>query len=256
MINRRLYRTFCCAVMMMSFSMTAHAQTAATIVGDVQDASGAAAPNVTVKVTNDATGIARTVTTNTEGQYRVTPLNPGTYTVEVEAVGFKTQVRPDITLPVAAVLEVDFTLEVGQVSERIEVTAAAPILRTEEVSVGNVVTSQELQALPVNQRNYTRLILLGAGTSSVSRSQNQGVAQSGTGLFSVNGGRPQDNNFTLDGFDSNMQMMNSPGISPPMDALQEFKVATNTGSEFGRSMGANVSMVIKSGTRDVHGTRL
>ena len=147
----------------------------------------------------------------------------------MEAVGFKTQVRPDVTLPVAAVLEVDFTLEVGQVSERIEVTAAAPILRTEEVSVGNVVTSQELEALPVNQRNYTRLILLGAGTSSVSRSQNQGVAQSGTGLFSVNGGRPQDNNFTLDGFDSNMQMMNSPGISPPMDALQEFKVATNTG---------------------------
>ena len=73
-------------------------------------------------------------------------------------------------------------------------------------------------------------------------------------LYSVNGGRPQDNNYTLDGFDSNMQMMNSPGISPPMDALQEFKVATNTGSEFGRSMGANVSMVIKSGTNELHGT--
>src|SRR5688572_33255136 len=93
-----------------------------------------------------------------------------------------------------------------------------------------------------------------SGTSSVTRSQNMGVAESGTGLFSVNGGRPQDNNFTLDGFDSNMQMMNSPGISPPMDALQEFKIATNTGSEFGRSMGANVSMVIKSGTSQVHGT--
>ena len=108
--------------------------------------------------------------------------------------------------------------------------------------------------MPVNQRNYTRLILMMPGTSSVSRSQNQGTAQSGTSLFSVNGGRPQDNNFTLDGVDSNMQMMNSPGISPPMDAIQEFKVATNTGSEFGRSMGANVSMVMKSGTRDLHGT--
>ena len=93
-----------------------------------------------------------------------------------------------------------------------------------------------------------------AGTSSVSRSQQQGVSQSGTALFSVNGGRPQDNNYTLDGVDSNMQMMNSPGISPPMDAIQEFKVATNTGSEFGRSMGANVTMVMKSGTRDLHGT--
>ena len=120
--------------------------------------------------------------------------------------------------------------------------------------MANVVNSKELQHLPVNQRNYTRLILLMPGTSSVTRSQQQGVAQSGTALFSVNGGRPQDNNYTLDGVDSNMQMMNSPGISPPMDAIQEFKVATNTGSEFGRSMGANVSMVMKSGTRDLHGT--
>ncbi len=98
------------------------------------------------------------------------------------------------------------------------------------------------------------MILLSAGTSSVRHSQSRGTGESGTQLYSVNGGRPQDNNYTLDGFDSNMQMMNSPGISPPMDALQEFKVATNTDSEFGRSMGANVSMVIKSGTSEVHGT--
>jgi hypothetical protein len=91
------------------------------------------------------------------------------------------------------------------------------------------------------------------GTSSVTRSQSQGVTQSGTGLFSVNGGRPQDNNFTLDGVDSNMQMMNSPE-SRRQWMIQEFKVATNTGSEFGRSMGANISMVMKSGTRDPHGT--
>ena len=149
---------------------------------------------------------------------------------------------------------VDFTLELGDVTETIEVTGAAPILQTREASVGNVVDAHELERMPVNQRNYTRLMLLSPGTSSVSRSQNRGTGQSGTMLVSVNGGRPQDNNFTLDGFDSNMQMMNSPGISPPMDALQEFKVATNTGSEFGRSMGANVSMVIKSGTNELHGT--
>ncbi len=236
------------------FGLGAYAQTAATLVGDVTDATGASAPNVTVTVTNVGTGVARRVVTNQAGQYRVTPLNPGPYTIQVEATGFKTQVRSNVVVEVGAVLEVDFTLEVGQIIERIEVTGAAPILRTEESSVGNVVTSQELQRLPVNQRNYTRLILLAAGTSSVTRSQQRGTAQSGTGLFSVNGGRPQDNNFTLDGFDSNMQMMNSPGISPPMDAVQEFKVATNTGSEFGRSMGANVSMVVKSGTRELHGT--
>ncbi len=168
--------------------------------------------------------------------------------------GFTTQVRPGVVLQVSAVLDVSFQLVLGQVSETIEVTGATPILQTEEASVGNVVTGQELQRMPVNQRNYTRLILLMPGTSSISRSQNRGTAASGTALYSVNGGRPQDNNFTLDGFDSNMQMMNSPGISPPMDALQEFKIATNTGSDFGRSMGANVSMVIKSGTNEVHGT--
>ena len=233
---------------------SASAQTAATIVGDIKDSSGAAAPNVAVTVINEGTRIERKVQTNEAGQYRVSPLNPGTYTIQVEAPGFKKQVRSGVVLEVAAVLEVDFTLDVGELTETVEVTGVTPVLQTEETTVGNVVNSQELQRLPVNQRNYTRLILLMAGTSSVSRSQQQGVSQSGTALFSVNGGRPQDNNYTLDGVDSNMQMMNSPGISPPMDAIQEFKVGTNTGSEFGRSMGANVTMVMKSGTRDLHGT--
>jgi Carboxypeptidase regulatory-like domain len=232
----------------------ASAQTAATIVGDITDSSGAVAPNVTVTVIHEGTKIERKVLTNEAGQYRVTPLNPGTYTIAVEAVGFKREVRSGVVLEVGAVLEVDFSLQVGQVTETIGITGVTPALQTEDATVGNVVNSQELKQLPVNQRNYTRLILLMPGTSSVSRSQQQGVAQSGTALFSVNGGRPQDNNYTLDGVDSNMQMMNSPGISPPMDAIQEFKVATNTGSEFGRSMGANISMAIKSGTRDLHGT--
>lgn len=232
----------------------AGAQTAATIVGDATDSSGAAIPGVTVTVIHEGTGVERQVQTNEAGQYRVTPLNPGTYTIQVELAGFKRQVRSGVVLEVSAVLEVDFTLQVGEVTETIEVTAVTPVLRTEEASVGNVVNSAELERLPVNQRNYTRLILLMSGTSSVTRSQSRGTGQSGTGLFSVNGGRPQDNNFSLDGVDSNMMLMNSPGMSPPMDAIQEFKVATNTGSEFGRSMGANVNMVMKSGTRDLHGT--
>jgi hypothetical protein len=230
------------------------AQTAATIVGTVTDPSGGSVPTVTIRVTNEGTGFTREVSTNEAGYYRVTPLNPGSYSVGVEMTGFKSQVRNGVVLQVAAVLAVDFSLELGEVTETIEVTGAAPVLQTSEASVGNVVAAKDLERMPVNQRNYTRLMLLSPGTSSVSRSQNRGTGQSGTTLVSVNGGRPQDNNFTLDGFDSNMQMMNSPGISPPMDALQEFKVATNTGSEFGRSMGANVSMVIKSGTNQLHGS--
>jgi Carboxypeptidase regulatory-like domain len=254
----RLSRISTCLVVgvmvCLSHGEGARGQTAATIVGDVMDSVGAVAPNVTITVIHEGTKIERKVQTNEAGQYRVTPLNPGTYTIQVEAAGFKKEVRTGVVLEVAAVLEVDFSLQVGEVTETIGITGVTPTLQTESASVGSVVDSRELQHLPVNQRNYTRLILLMPGTSSVTRSQQQGVNQSGTALFSVNGGRPQDNNFTLDGVDSNMQMMNSPGISPPMDAIQEFKVATNTGSEFGRSMGANVSMVMKSGTRDLHGT--
>ncbi|MBL8216533.1 MAG: carboxypeptidase regulatory-like domain-containing protein [Bryobacterales bacterium] len=230
------------------------AQTTATLVGDVYDPTGNVIADASVTVISAGTGAARTVQTNAAGQYRITPLNPGDYTMTVKATGFKAQTRSGIVLQVSAVLEVDFTLELGSVTETVEVTGAAPVLQTEEASVGAVVAAKELERMPVNGRNYTRLILLMPGTSSVTRSQSRGTTESGTSLFSVNGGRPQDNNYTLDGFDSNMQMMNSPGISPPMDALQEFKIATNTGSDFGRSMGANVSMVIKSGTNQLHGT--
>ena len=236
------------------YSASLLAQTAATLVGDVYDPSGNVIPNASVIVTSTGTGAARTVQTNAAGQWRVTPLNPGNYSIQVKADGFKSQVRKDIELQASAVLEVDFNLALGSVTDTVEVTGATPLLQTEESSVGNVVAAKELERLPVNGRNFTRLILLMPGTSSVTRSQSRGTGQSGTALFSVNGARPQDNNYTIDGFDANMQMMNSPGISPPMDALQEFKIATNTGSEFGRSMGANVSMVIKSGTNQLHGT--
>ncbi|MBI4903559.1 MAG: carboxypeptidase regulatory-like domain-containing protein [Acidobacteria bacterium] len=246
--------TFPLTVAMHFVSLAGLAQTTATLVGDVFDPSGNYIPGAAVTVISEGTGYARTVATNMAGQYRVTPLNPGTYNIEVKAQGFKSQLRNGVVLQVSAVLEVDFTMALGAVTETVEVAGAAPVLQTEEASVGNVVAAKDLERLPVNGRNYTRLILLMPGTSSVTRSQSQGTAQSGTSLFSVNGGRPQDNNFTLDGFDSNFQMMNSPGISPPMDAMQEFKIATNTGSEFGRSMGANVSMVIKSGTSKIHGT--
>src|SRR5215475_13948122 len=128
----------------------AHAQTAATLVGDITDSSGAVAPNVTVIVINEGTKIERKVQSNEAGQYRVTPLNPGTYTIQVEAVGFKKQVRSGVVLEVGAVTEVDFALQVGELTETVEVTGLTPTLQTEEASVGNVVTGQELARLPVN----------------------------------------------------------------------------------------------------------
>src|SRR4029453_15668754 len=131
------------------------AQTAATIVGDITDSNGAVAPNVTVTVINEGTKIERRVQTNDAGQFRVTPLNPGTYTIQVEGSGFKREWRSGVVLELGAVLEVAFTMQIGQITETIGIAGVTPILQTEDASVGNVVNSQELQHLPVNQRNYT-----------------------------------------------------------------------------------------------------
>lgn len=232
----------------------AHAQTSdAAIVGIVTDPSGAAIAGAKVSAVNTGTGVSRDVVTNDAGAYRIGPLTPGTYEVRITQSGFKSRVQTDVILQTGAVVKIDLALEVGEVTERIEVTAAAPMLQTQETSVGGVVTTSQLERIPVNGRNYTRLLVLMPGTSDIRRSQGRGDL-SGTQMVSVNGQRTQDNNYTLDGTDNNMMFMNSPGGSPPMDAIQEFRVATGNSAEFGRSAGANVNIAIKSGTRDLHGS--
>ncbi len=223
------------------------------LVGLVVDASGAAVAGAEVSAKNIGTGVVRTVSTNETGAYRIGPLVPGVYEVRTSMAGFKSKVQNNVTLQTGATLKIDFSIEVGDVSERIEVTAAAPMLQTQETSVGNVIETAQLQRIPVNGRNYTRLLVLSAGTSDIRRSQGRGDL-SGTQMVSVNGQRTQDNNYTMDGLDNNMMFMNSPGGSPPMDAIQEFRVATGNSAEYGRSAGANVNLSIKSGTRDLHGS--
>ncbi|MBM3812725.1 MAG: carboxypeptidase regulatory-like domain-containing protein [Acidimicrobiia bacterium] len=227
--------------------------TDSVLVGIISDASGGAVPGAAVVATNTATGLTREVVSNSTGAYRIGPLTPGTYDVRTSMSGFKSQVQTGIVLQTGAVLKIDVTLEVGDVAERIEVSAAAPMLKTQETSVGGVITTSQLERIPVNGRNYTRLLILMPGTSDIQRSQGRG-GLSGAQMVSVNGQRTQDNNYTLDGIDNNMMFMNSPGGSPPMDAIQEFRVATGNSAEFGRSAGANVNLAIKSGTRDLHGT--
>ncbi len=234
--------------------VAANAQTTnAALVGDVTDESGALVPGATVTVTNTDTGVQRSVSTNERGAYRAYPVQPGTYEIAASSEGFKTRVQGGVIVQVAATVKVDLRLELGQVTETVEVTGQVPVLQTQDASVGGTVTTTEIERIPVNGRNYTRLILMMPGTSGMTYSQSRGT-QSGTMLISVNGARPQDNNFTMDGVDNNMMMMNSPGGTPPMDAIQEFRVATNNNAEFGRSMGANVNIAIKSGTRDLHGS--
>jgi len=226
--------------------------TNASIIGDVSDSSHAVVPQAKIEVRNTGTGALREAASSDTGAYRVYPLDPGRYDITISKAGFRTQTVQGVVVDVAATVKLDFTLDVGAVSETVNVQAAAPVLQTQDASVGNLVTAEDVNRMPVNGRNYTRLILLMPGSSDQGSSQSRGTAEQGTMLISVNGQRRQDNNFTVDGVDNNFMMMNSPGLSPPMDALQEFRVATNNSAEFGRSAGANVNMAIRSGSRDLH----
>lgn len=227
--------------------------TSSTLLGDVTDPRDAAIENATVTVKNLATGVAQQTGTNGQGAYRLFAVLPGSYEVKVDAQGFQPAIRSRVIVEAASQVKADFKLNVASVNESVQVEDRAPLLQTQDASVGGVVTATELNRLPVNGRNYTRLVQLMPGTSNRASSQSQGTF-SGTSLTSVNGQRQQDNNFTVDGVDNNFLFQNSPGASPPMDSIAEFRVLSNTSAEFGRSAGANVSIVTRSGSRDLHGS--
>ena len=240
-----------------AFLLPSGAQTTAgAIVGTVTDPSGAVIGGANITVTKVDTGIAVKATSDASGEYVVTPLSVGRYSVTVEATGFKRYVRSEIQLNVQDRLRVDAKLEVGAVTDTIEVAAAAPALETDTSYLGEVVDSQRIVDLPLNGRFFTRLAVLTAGTAP----SPAGARDENTGGFSANGVRPYQNNFLLDGVDNNslsedLSSQASFVVGPPPDAIQEFKVQTNSMSaEFGRSGGAVLNVTIKSGTNQLHGT--
>jgi hypothetical protein len=228
------------------------AQTA-QITGRVTDATGAVVPATSITVTNVATAIDRKVSTNEDGYYTVPLLLPGEYRVTVERQGFKPIVRSGVVLRVDQRAELDFTLEVGALAERIEVQAATVQLNTVEASRGQVIENQRIVELPLNSRTYDDLALLSAGTV-------QPLSGSRFGGFSSGGVRNTQNNFILDGLDNNPVELagaqrRSEMVQPSIDAIQEFKVQTNAyAAEYGRAMGSVVNVTTKSGSNDLHGS--
>jgi hypothetical protein len=254
-----MQRLFAAAVVLcltISLAPISAQTTAGAIVGTVSDPSGAIIAGATITVTNMDTNISVRATTDQAGNYVVTPLNVGRYSVSVEAAGFKRSVRSDITLNVQDRLRVDAALEVGAVTDTVEVAAAAPMLETDTSYLGEVVDSQRIVDLPLNGRIFTRLAVLTAGTTPTVH----GARDENSGGFSSNGVRPYQNNYLLDGVDNNslsedLVSQQSFVIGPPPDAIAEFKVQTNSMSaEFGRSGGAVLNVTIKSGTNQLHGT--
>ncbi len=230
-----------------------------SLVGTVKDASGALLPNVTVTATNTDTGIATPTKTEQNGDYVITPLHIGRYSVSVEATGFQREIRKDIVLDVQQTLRLDFSLKVGSVSETMEVSGAPPLLETESASLGNVVTAETVEELPLNGRRYTDLAELTSGVAKVIEGPVNGGSTptngNAGGSFAVNGTRGDQNNFTLDGIDNNSNDNGDVAVLSSVDAIAEFKIETlNYSPEFGRSGGAVINATTKSGTNKIHGS--
>jgi len=251
----RLGNTVGCASLLILAGPFAQAQIdTGAIVGVVRDPSSAAIPQAAVQVTNMATNVVNTTQTNTSGQYQVTALIPGKYSVKVTATGFQAAQQDNVVIDVQSRPAVDFTLQVGQSTEVVQVTSTSPVLQTESADVGGVVQAKQIQDLPLNGRRYSDLTLLEAGMT-----KNYSVSNYAADRYNSNGNWDTQNYFSLDGVDNNSGSENIQEgtvqvIQPPPDALQEFRVQTRTYSaEFGTSAGAVINASIKSGTNQVHG---
>jgi len=224
------------------------------VTGTLRDPSGSVVPNATVTVRNTATGITTKVTTNDDGTYQVLALNPGTYSIEATAPGFGTARDPQVEIHVKSRAEVDFTLQLGAVSQQVEVRDTAAALQTQSADVGTTIGTTQINDLPLNARRYADLALLSPGIF-----KNPAVANAAPDRFSSNGNSETQNYFALDGVDNNsgstnLQEGSVQNVQPPPDAIQEFRVQTRTYStEFGTSAGAVINASTKSGTNDFHG---
>ncbi len=239
-----------------SFSLRAQFETA-TLTGVVSDPAGAVIANAAIKVLNEATNTEVAATTDENGRFTVAGLRPGTYQLSASAPGFKQFVSTGLVLQVNQSARLDVQLTVGEVSERVQVTSEAPMLETESASRGAVIDQTKIVELPLNGRDYNQLALLSPGVlAPTPRLQSVGFK----GAFNVNGNRAFNNAFQLDGVDNtsysnSFRGLNVQVVQPSVEALQEFKIQTNAYSaEFGRSSGALINAVTRSGSNALHGT--
>src|SRR6476646_10844829 len=259
----RINRWVLCDVLVGALSKMGRAQVASSeLSGTILDSTGAGVASAKVTATNVATNLARDASSDSTGKYIITLLPPGDYTLSVEAAGFRKLVQSGITLQINQQAHVDLTLQLGQVSETVEVTGQAPLLESESSSLGTVVNQKLVNQLPLNGRNFIQLATLSPGVNGVGFSAS-GTIMSGTRpddrrpateIFS-NGNREGSNNFLYDGIDDNERLTLSIVLRPAVEAVREFKIQTNLYSaDIGRNSGAVVDVITKSGTNRLHGS--
>jgi hypothetical protein len=231
-----------------------------TITGTVTDATGAVVPGVTVTVTQPATGISSSAVTNLQGTYTIVLLPPGTYVATVEQSGFKKHVRNGVAVQIAQTTRLDIPLQMGEMSEEVQVVGESPLVRSTTAELGQVIEMKQIQALPLNGRFFQHLITMtpGAmpfyGRGDSAENASAGGAKIAT-AHTVNGMPWSGNNYLLDGVVNNEMQNAYINITPPLEAIQEFKVQTNNPTaEFGVFGGAAVNLTLRSGTNDFHGS--
>ncbi|MFB3902499.1 MAG: carboxypeptidase regulatory-like domain-containing protein [Acidobacteriota bacterium] len=233
--------------------------TEGTILGTITDSSGGAVPGATISVTSVQTNAVRTTLTNDVGEFVVTNLPLGSYTVSAEMTGFKKAVHPPVEITVKARVRVNLQLEVGEMSQSVEVAATAPLIKTDTVEVSTVVRRDQLQELPVLSRNFLNLSILTPGTVRITEQNRSGVVEGRPAEFSgdsvgVGSQLANQNNFIIDGISNNMEFSGAMGVVPAIDAIQEFSVQTSGYSaEFGKAGGGIINVAIRSGTNELHG---
>ncbi|MBI3896364.1 MAG: TonB-dependent receptor [Acidobacteria bacterium] len=232
--------------------------TTGTISGTVADSTGAVIPGATVIVRNTETGSSRTVTTDARGRYNASQLGLGMYEVTAETAGFQSVVRSGIEMTIGRQAVVDFNLQVGAVAERITVTGEAPLLETTTATVANLVTEREMRELPLNGRSFTDLTAIQPGAIT-DLGIPSGVFQGG-GRIVLNGARPQQSSYLLDGTDivspySNVAPVSVMNQTLGVDTIREFNVLqSNYSAQYGRAIGGIVNAVTRSGTNEFHGS--
>jgi hypothetical protein len=263
--NLLVYLLVAAVGLLFTQAVPARAQVAgATLTGTITDASGAQVPNASVVIKDTATGVERTVVTNSNGFYIAANLLPASYQVTVSAQGFNTEIKTGIQLTVGAQQEFDLTLQVGTVTHRVEVTAEPPAVQLSSSDISATVQATTVRELPLNGRSWTDLAALQPGVDTIQTqpSFSSGADRGNRGFgqqLTISGARPQQNNYRLDGISLNDYANGAPGSvlggSLGVDAIQEFSVLTsNYSAEYGKTSGGVINAITRSGTGAFHGS--
>jgi hypothetical protein len=246
--------TFCLAIVAATFGTTFGQAVYGSIFGMVTDSSGAAVPNATVTITNTGTNGSETTRTNGSGNYTQTRLIPGTYRVKVEAPSFKAAVVETVVVNVDTTSTVNLTLQAGQVTEQITITADAPLLKTDRADVATTFETRQVTDLPILDRNFTKFILLTPGTQQLNWQHAASENPQGSVQTMVNGQHFSGTGYQLDGTENRDPILGIIVVNPNFEAIGETKITSqNYDAEFGQAIAGVVSVSTKSGTNDLHG---